>query len=224
MTLVAQVPKLPRHELGSGIYGLADLRAYLAISGRQEDGRRALPWLTRVLNPVDHKARRPDYSFSDLISLFVVRFLLQKGVEPKDIREAELHLREEWKTDRPFVSDEIKTDGRNVFFRDEVISGQIEAADMRGQETMREMVKDRLTGVHYSDGTAAYWVPLDTVMLDPRIQFGEPVVVGTRLPTETVAEAVRNFGPADAAQRFSISRNAVSAAVTFEQRLAAATT
>jgi uncharacterized protein (DUF433 family) len=221
MTPLTEAQAAPRQALGRAFYGLGDLRAYLALSGSRDDADRALPWLTTVLNPIPHKPRRPDYSFSDLISLFVVRLLLQKGVTPKTIRDAERYLRKQLQTDRPFVSEEIKTDGRNVFYRDDVIPGQIEAADMRGQQTMREAVKDRLTSVRYTDGTAAYWTPLENVMLDPRVQFGEPVIAGTRLPTETVAAAVRHFGPAGAAERFAISPEAVSSAVAFERKLAA---
>jgi uncharacterized protein (DUF433 family) len=221
MTPLSEAQTAPRQALGRAFYALGDLRAYLALSGSPQDADRALPWLTTVLNPIPHTPRRPDYSFSDLISLFVVRFLLQKGVTPKAIRDAESYLRDAHQTDRPFVAEDIKTDGRNVFHRDEVISGQIEAADMRGQQTMREMVKDRLTTVHYSDGTAAYWTPLENVMVDPRVQFGEPVLTGTRLPTETVAEAVRHFGPTGTAERYAISPEAVSSALAFERKLAA---
>jgi uncharacterized protein (DUF433 family)/DNA-binding transcriptional MerR regulator len=221
MTALAPDMTSTRRDLGRGFYSLGDLRAFLALSGRPGDASRALPWLTGVLNPVAHEPRRPDYSFSDLISLFVVRFLRSKGVEPKDIREAEQFLRERWKTDRPFVNEEIKTDGRNVFYRDELIAGQIEAADMRGQQTMREMVKDKLTRVHYRDGTAAYWVPRKHVILDPRVQFGEPVVEGTRVPTEAVAEAVGSFGVEGAAGRLDLSPRVIAAAVSFENKRAA---
>jgi uncharacterized protein (DUF433 family) len=218
MTATPHLPESTRGDLGQGFYSLEDLRSYLGVSGESKDAHRALPWLETVLNPVAHEPRRPDYSFSDLISLFVVRFLLQKGVRPSDIREAEQYLRERWNTDRPFVSDEIKTDGRNVFYRDEVISGQIEAADMRGQQTMREVVKDRLTSVHYSEGAAVLWMPTKHVVLDPRVQFGEPVITGTRLPTEAVAEAVRHFGVEETARRYAISETAVSSAIAFEKR------
>jgi hypothetical protein len=123
-----------------------------------------------------------DYSFSDLISLFVVRELLNKGVTPRTIRMAESYLRRKWKTDRPFVTDEIQTDGRTVFVDDEIVSGQIESADRHGQQVMREVVSDRLARVRYHAGTAESWSPADCVLVDPRVQFGEPVIAGTRVP------------------------------------------
>src|SRR5947209_5483262 len=94
------LPESTRNDLNHGIYSLAELRGFLAFSGQRRDGAMALPWLTRVLNPVDHQPRVADYSFSDLISLFVVRVLLEKGVRQKAIRDAEQYLREQWDTDR----------------------------------------------------------------------------------------------------------------------------
>jgi uncharacterized protein (DUF433 family) len=219
MTPVAQAPRSARRELGSGVYGLGDLRAYLALSGRQEDASHALSWLTYTLNPVEHQPRNSDYSFSDLISLFVVRELLKKGVHAIDIRKAEDYLRRKWGTDRPYVSDRIQTDGRHVFVDDDLIPGQIESADEQGQQAMIAPIKDYLTRVHYHDGTAAYWTPAPHVLVDPRVQFGEPVVEGTRVPTEAVADVAAILGVRRAAKQLGIPHSAAKAAVTFEQKL-----
>jgi uncharacterized protein (DUF433 family) len=206
-------------ELGQGLYGLGDLRAYLSLSGEEADGAYALDWLTDILNPVGHQRRRPDYSFGDLISLFVVRELKRKGVRTRDIRDAEVWLREKWQTDRPFLSGEIKTDGRGIFVDDDLIAGQIEAAERHGQQVMREAIKERLTSVHYDDGTAAYWTPMEFVLVDPRVQFGEPVVAGTRVPTATVSDMATYAAPADIAADLGISAEKARAALTFERRL-----
>jgi uncharacterized protein (DUF433 family) len=221
MTTLAHDTESTRQALGAGFYGLADLRLFLAVSGQRQDAERALPWLTRVLNPVSHKPKSADYSFSDLISLFVVRELRKKGVRASDIRAAESYLRKKWKTDRPFVSDEIQTDGRRVFVEDEVISGQIEAADLEGQQVMREMVKDRLSSVHYHEGAAAYWTPMQNVLVDPRVQFGEPVIAGTRIPTGAVADIARRGGLEGAADQLGVKLSDARAAITFENKLAA---
>jgi len=229
-----------RGDLGTGVYALGDLRAYLSFEAASDDAdepdfalvrtaarasrhsERVLPWLTQILNPTRHRAHNADYSFSDLVSLFVVRELLRKGVRPARIREAEDFLRRDLKIDRPFVFEDIKTDGVDVFFRDNVIPTQIEAASLRGQQVFREAIKDRLTSVRYTDGTAAYWVPMPGVLVDPRVQFGEPVVEGTRVPTEAVANVARNLGTERAALRFGLGTELVETAISFEQQLAAA--
>ncbi len=209
-------------ELGQGFYSLAQLRAYLSFSGSSSDGGYALDWLQDVLNPAGHQRMRPDYSFGDLISLFVVRELKKKGVRTRDIRDAESYLRSKWKTDRPFLSGEIKTDGRGVYVDDELIAGQIEAAERGGQQVMREAIRQRLTSVHYDDvGVAAYWAPMPQVLIDPRVQFGEPVIAGTRIPTQAVADMSTYANPTEIAIQLGIPQDKAAAALTFERRLAA---
>jgi uncharacterized protein (DUF433 family) len=210
-----------RGDLGRGVYALSDLRAFLALSGKREDAKKTLPWLTRVLNPVGHRPWQADYSFSDLISLFVVRELVKKGVAQHTIRDAETYLRRKWKTDRPFVSDEIQTDGRRVLVDDEVIAGQIESADLYGQQVMRELIKDRLAHVHYQDGSAEYWSPMKGILVDPRVQFGEPVIAGTRLPTEAVWATVKRMGLDATITHLDVPAPAARAAIVFEEELTA---
>lgn len=207
---------------GSGFYGLADLRSFVALSGAPSDAKHVLPWLRSALNPAPHGRRRPDYSFADLVSLFVVRELVRRGVALRTIRDAESYLRKKWQTERPFVSDEIRTDGCGIFVDDNLIAGQIESADRHGQQVMRELIKDRLSAVHYHHGSAAYWTPRAGVLVDPRVQFGEPVLEGTRLTTELVAAAAGELGVDDTASRFRITRKAVGTAVRFDAELSAA--
>jgi uncharacterized protein (DUF433 family) len=221
---VATISGLDRGtELGQGLFSLENLRAYMAFSGQPEDGGRALRWLSDVLNPVHHRTRRPDYSFGDLISLFVVRELMRKGLRPKTIREAEDYLRRKWKTDRPFVTDELKTDGCGIYVDDELVAGgQLESADKHGQQVMREAVKERLSNVHYHDGMATSWNPTRHIVIDPQIQFGEPVVAGTRIATELVADMATYASVQQIASDMGISGAQAKAALNFERQLAAA--
>ena len=207
--------------LGQGVYSLDELRRYVALGGTPDDARQVTYWLGSVLNPVRRHPRRPDHSFSDLVSVFVVTELRRRGVSAATIRKAETWLRKKWETDRPFVSNEIQTDGRGIYVDDELIAGQIESADRQGQQVMRELVKDRLTHLHYADGTAAYWTPMAAILVDPRVQFGEPVIDGTRVPTAVLADAVRHFGIEAAANRLDVPADAARSAVAFEEKLAA---
>jgi uncharacterized protein (DUF433 family) len=207
---------------GQGLYSLASLRAYVSLSGEPKDGGYVLDWLTEVLNPVGHNRWRPDYSFGDLISLFVVRELKRKGVRTGVIRDAERYLRKKWKTDRPFISDEIKTDGCGVYVDDQLVAGgQIESADQHGQQVLREAVKEKLTHVRYVEGTASNWTPMRHILVDPRVQFGEPVIEGTRIPTESVLDMTSYADLDEIAKELSITVGQAKAAVNFEQRLSA---
>lgn len=211
-----------RGALGQGLYSLGDLRVYVAFEGEVRDGERVLDWLQEALNPVRHRARQPDYSFSDLISLFVVRELRRRGVPSARIRAAEQHLREKWQTDRPFVSERIATDGRHVFAGDEMVSDppeQIEAASLGGQQTMLAPIRDELVTVEYHRGRADSWRPMEHIVLDPDIQFGEPVIQGTRLPTAAIASAVAQSDAMVVAERYRIPEDAAAAAAEFQRKL-----
>jgi uncharacterized protein (DUF433 family) len=205
-----------RGDLGMGVYALADLRRFLAFSGSPEDAKWAARWLRTALNTVDHDRWRADYSFSDLVSLFVVRQLRHKGVKPQTIQRAEQHLRTLWKTDRPFAREEIKTDGFEVLCEDNPSLGQIEGAGLEGQQIMRMAIENSLESVHYLDQSAAYWTPTPGIVVDPRVQFGSPVVEGTRVPTDAVSGVAQELGKERAARRFDLPVALVESAISFE--------
>ncbi len=210
-----------RGDFGRGVYSLPELRAFVGFDGTPADAAQTRKWLAKVLNPVEHRPWAADYSFSDLVSLFVVRELLRRGVHPHTIREAEGFLRDLLRIDRPFVYEDIKTDGFNIFYRDEVIPTQIEQASGRkGQQVLRATISDLLTSVKYTDGTAAYWTPADGILVDPRVQFGDPVIAGTRVPTEAAAETADRYGIERAAHQLRVNVGAIRAAVAFEHKLA----
>jgi uncharacterized protein (DUF433 family) len=212
-------PESSRGLIGQGIYSLAELRSYLAFDGKRRDGERVLDWLG-VLNGTAHRPRRPDYSFADLVSLFVVRTLLEKGVSPRRIREAEAYLRIRRETDRPFVFDDISTDGQSVFF--DSVEGQIESANRGGgQQAGLVIIAPYLHRVHYRNGAAVQWSPADHVVLNPEVQFGEPVIDGTRVLTSAIADTAGEAGVEKAAKWLAVSVDAAKAAVAFERRLAA---
>jgi uncharacterized protein (DUF433 family) len=210
-----------RGEVGQGIYSLRELKRFVAYEGKPEDADSVLPWLTRVLLPVAHRTRTPDYSFHDLISLFVVRELRRAGVTPASIRDSEAHFRRLWNTDRPFARESITTDGRDVYPSRREITDQLEAGNRGGQQVMFDAVKDLLKNVRYDEGWATAWAPAPSVLLDPRVQFGEPVVVGTRIPTRSIAGSVEAVGVAQTATMFALRQPAVRSAVRFEERLEA---
>ncbi|HEV7943263.1 MAG TPA: DUF433 domain-containing protein [Solirubrobacteraceae bacterium] len=221
MTSTAADIETTRGDLGHGIYSLAELRMLITLYGEPKDGKQTAHWLRHALNPVEHKPWHADHSFSDLISLFVVTQLAKRGVAARTIRDAEMHLRTKWKTDRPFAREDIKTDGVEVFCEDEPEDGRIEAASRFGQLAMREAVQEGLASVFYNEGNAAYWVPMKGVLIDPRVQFGEPVVKGTRIPTSAVAGVVHNLGREEAVLRFSLTADLLESALAFEDRIAA---
>jgi uncharacterized protein (DUF433 family) len=219
----ARTPTHLRGQIGQGIYSLGDLRTYLAYYAQdRETGDLALRWLSDALNPVDgHVAHRPDYAFDDLISLFVVRELRRLGVKPAAIREAEEYMRRTTGRERPFVHHEVMTDGRHVWMSGDV-PDQVEAASgPRGQQAPRQLIAAYLKNVQYTDDIATTWAPTEHVLVSPLVQFGEPVIHGTRVPTASVAAIAGEAGVEIAASRLDIDPAAARAALRFERDLAA---
>lgn len=216
-----------RGGLGQGLYSLSELRAYLTLEGERKDGERALYWLTEALNPVEHRAKQPDYSFSDLISLFVVRELRKRNVPSNEIAKAEQWGRERFGIDRPFVRYDVATDGTDVCFeidRDEKKPHSVESANRHGQRVLAEPIRDKLQSVRYTEGregVAYEWVPMDGVVLDPTIQFGAPVIAGTRVLTDDAAAIADELGPEATAERLSVELSDIRAAISFQRRVAA---
>jgi uncharacterized protein (DUF433 family) len=212
------------HDIGEGLYALAELSRYVAYDRGRADPARVARWLSRGLNPVAHRPRRPDYSFHDLISLFVVRELVGAGVKLPAIRTAERHLRDRLELARPFASVRLKTDGVNVLYHaaPEVLD-QLTAANLAGQEVLEPTIAAALRDVAYEHSVAVRWRPEPTVELDPEIQLGEPCVAGTRIPTAQIVALLARDEEADAvAQMYGIAPAAVRDARRFERRLAEA--
>ena len=87
------------------------------------------------------------------------------------------------------------------------------------------IIKDYLipvSGLHFQDQVASKWSPQPGVMLDPSVQFGEPCIHDTRIPTSAVSSLVRGGDPPDlVARSYGISPDEITAALQWENKIAA---
>ena len=151
--------------------------------------------------------------------------LVGTGVRLPAIRNAERHLRERLELPRPFASVHLKTDGVNVLYQaSPEVRDQLTAADLAGQEVLAPTIAAALRDVLYEGMVAVRWRPTDEVELDPHVQFGEPCVAGTRIPTAQIAALADAGDDEDAIARlYEVPPVAVKQAVRFEHDLAATT-
>jgi hypothetical protein len=151
-----------KHDLGRGIYALNELQRYVAYQKRRALRLQQVRyWVTHALTSTRHVTRRPDYTFHDLVSLFVVGELVDAGVQPHVIRDAEQHLRKSLGLERPFASIQVYTDGVDVLYQaDPLMVNQITAANREGQEVLRPAIQAALRGIRYEAGTASAWDPV----------------------------------------------------------------
>lgn len=223
MSLDAPLPGTTAPPLGRGLYSLTELRRLI---GMREGDAPAVPtlarWISEGLTPSRHQRGRPTYSFHDLISLLVVRWLRGEGVRLSQIRHAEGYLRETENVARPFAMREIQTDGINVLYRAEpLIREQLTAANRGGQEVLERALGNSLRGVGYEDDLAAWWRIRSSIEIRPDISFGEPCIIGTALRTAQVRGLLRaGESPERVSKLYEVPLERVLAALEFESQLA----
>lgn len=136
-------------------------------------------------------------SFTNLVEAHVLSAIRKHGVRLPNIRSAVEHLQKHYGIDHPLADARFKTDGLHLFIE---ALGQLVNVSMQGQLAMREVMEAHLQRVeHDPKGLAARLFPFTrygatevdqprTVMIDPRIAFGRPVLVGTGIPTAVLAD------------------------------------
>ena len=130
--------------------------------------------------------------FEDLISLRVVAMLRALGVSWKKIHKAEIWLREQTGYVRPFAVERVWTETTDVFanFHEGFVvasrGGQLAFTQILGEylSSVQDMMFVPPNGVRVADS----WTPHEDVLINPRVQFGEPCVKGTRIRTRVVDE------------------------------------
>jgi uncharacterized protein (DUF433 family) len=170
-------------------------------------------------------------SFVELMELRVVKALIDKGISLQHVRAAAGLAARHFDTSYPFASRRVFTDGRRVFAslaRDPSVADMVELSrDAVDQIIAGGVFEPFLEEIDFDATTALAerWWPLGRsvpVVLDPRIAFGAPVVVGTRIRTNVLAGMASRTGPDETARAYRVSVEGVRAAVRFEQQLAAA--
>ena len=159
--------------------------------------------LIRIADPERHLL-----SFCNVAELHVLGALRRyHGVSTTKLRVAIRYLEETFESRHPLLTASMLTDGLSVFVER---TGALINATRSGQLAMRKLMEAHLQRIDQDvDGLAIRLFPfvrqdLHTtrlpaslsaepriISLDPRVRFGRPVIVGTGIPTEEVAERFR---------------------------------
>jgi len=185
-------------------------------------------WATQYSNDDDLGGGQV-LSFRDLLELRTVARFVEQGVSLRVIR-ATIDVAREILGDYPLHSRRFVTDGKKIFMEAiERVGEQPKLLDVRRRQFAIDAVirPSLIEGIEYGrDSEAVRWYPMAkrrVIVLDPQIQFGEPIIAEAGIPTDTLAAAYAAEGE-DAARvgrLFRVSPQAVKAAVAFEHRLAA---
>lgn len=180
---------------------------------------------SRLAPPITSERDQPDgVSFVDLVEVIAIGKLRQRGFSLRRIRQINEFCQLALNRDRPLVSETFKTDGRQVF---EIAQGAFLLDVLHGQGTQAwdEVLDPFLETLDYEDELARCWWPRgkeEPIVVDPDYGFGLPVVSGSGVRTEIVAE---RFRAGDAKEEitydFGLDPRGTEAALRYEMPKAA---
>jgi len=225
--------------IGTGIYPLNQaarlvgaetraLRRWLLGYSRNYKGERVRSdplWETQLK---DEGLPEDVIGFRDLLELRMVSAFVQHGVDLKVIRATVESARKNFGRDYPLTNQKFLTDGKRIFLHAiELASGEPRMIDvLRKQFVFSDIIKPSLyAGIEYGNDGAIRWYPgkRKTIVLDPDLQFGTPIIANAGVPTDTIYAAYLAEGRDKqmVARVFDITVGMVKDAVEFEERLAA---
>jgi uncharacterized protein (DUF433 family) len=206
-------------------YSIAEAAGYLRIP---KSTLRA--WLLgqqsfrSVIDIADRRARR--LSFINLVEAFVLAGIRREHSIPlPKVRKAVQFLRTRFNSSRPLADEQFATDGVDLFVEK---FGALMGSD--GQIQLREVILDRLKYIHRDPRGIPQKIVLfpatggrrsASVVIDPRISFGRPVLDGFGLRTAVLAERF-NAGETieDMASDYGVPSEAIQNALRCELRAA----
>jgi uncharacterized protein (DUF433 family) len=160
----------------------------------------------------------------DLVEVVAIGRLRARGFSLKKIRQINEFCQAVLRTDRPLVTETFKTEGRDIF----VMVGEgylLNVGPQRGMQAWAEVLDPFLDTLDYEDRLARRWWPRgkdEPVVVDPDYGFGLPVVAGTGVRTEIIAERRRaGDSPEEIAYDFGVKVPQVEAALRYEMPAAA---
>jgi uncharacterized protein (DUF433 family) len=184
---------LDKPRLGEGVYAFSEAAQIIRSKSPGVTTRQLRYWMTSGLTPATHVVDGQEVlTFDDLISLEVVRRLRTEGASLQSVRAVEAVLRHEYNMRRPFAYEVFFTDGANVWAEVVGEKGRIVielAGRRRNQYAWRDAIATFAEDIRF-EGEAMHatrWRLSEWVVVNPKMQFGQPVLANTRVPMSTIA-------------------------------------
>lgn len=161
-------------------------------------------------------------SFNNLIEAYTLRALRTKhGVSIEAAREAIDFAERAFVLDRLFLCPELRTGAGELFL---MKYGEFVNLNRSGQMAIAKLLKDHLKRIELDDlnlPVRLYPVDTDTnktIVIDPRIAFGRPVIARRGISTTAILDRV-NAGESEEeiAQDYGLDHTEVEEAIVYEQ-------
>jgi uncharacterized protein (DUF433 family) len=133
-------------------------------------------------------------SFVDLMEVATIGKLRNKGFSLKRIRQINAYCRVYLQDPRPLVTEKFRVAGQDIFINDEDFGVLVNVGREAGMRAWEEVLEPFLDDVEYEEELVRRWWPLGKnvgVVVDPDYGFGLPVIAGTGIRTEIIAERTR---------------------------------
>lgn len=174
--------------------------------------------------------RSKTLSFRNLVELHVLAAIRRKhNVSLQRVRLAVDFMKSRLGVPNPLASRRMLTDGRNLLVEwfDEVL----DVASRPGQLEMRELLQAYLDRIEHEAGGPVRLYPFSrkevredprSIVIDPRMQFGRPCLIGTGIPTAEIADRYKAGEDIPGlADDYGCPREQVEDAIRYELPLAA---
>jgi uncharacterized protein (DUF433 family) len=212
-------------KIGEGIYLITDISKILNL-----DYKLVRRWIREYwdgsikdnFNQAFGEKGNKAVNFYSLIEFYIFYKLREKGISAQELNKAHKAMSKELNTRYPFASKEIRCEKRkrknSIWYKD--IESLIRV-DGKRQHTL-EIIEDFLDRIEFGDNSLAQrFYPLSyskNVVVDPKHQFGQPVISGTNIKTQTIynlhkgGESYENISIL-----YDISIQGVKDAISFQQ-------
>lgn len=141
------------------------------------------------------KRRRVTLSYLQLVEVAYVASCRKQGMSLKRIKRARAYLAEAFGVDHPFADLRLLTAGPHILA--EIGFDELVVADAYGQVGWKSFMIERINQFEYDQESALAlrWFPRGRdvpVLVDPRFNFGKPVLARSGVATWVVADALRS--------------------------------
>lgn len=164
-------------------------------------------------------------SFRNLVELHVLRAIRTKHqLRLREVRPAVDYIRKQFAVRHPLSDEPLWTEGRQLFVEK---FGEMINASASGQAEIDAALRLHLERVERDIRGPIRLFPFETrkdnpalrrIVIDPRIQFGRPCIVGAAIPTSVVIDRFRGGDEIqEIAEDYGQTASDIEAAIRYEQ-------